>query len=142
MYVRIGYTMKNNTDAAWYHIDTAPNDGTFYLAVDKDGDMRVMNGPKGCAPGIWHKTGKKWHGSSISTFKATHWTALPNKPDAVHESCETTQYKDYEYCIAINCRHVRNLQAGNNHKCQRYCRAYRFHDYLNENGYMIVKDKG
>lgn len=52
------------------------------------------------------------------------------------------KYKDYEYCIAINCRHVRNLQAGNNYKCQRYCRAYRFHDYLNKNGYVIVKDKG
>ena len=63
----------------WHTIDTAPNDGKPYLAIDKNGKMAVLNQPPGCAPGKWDKFGADWHGSFLP-FKEVYWTALPKKP--------------------------------------------------------------
>lgn len=47
----------------WQPIDSAPDDGTFYLAHDGK-DYMVLNSPKGCMRGRWHKhRNGNWYGS-------------------------------------------------------------------------------
>ncbi len=65
----------------WQTIDTAPKDGSFYLAFG-DGKMWTQNQPNGCYPGEWHfsESRGEWRGSGISK-DATHWQPLPAPPE-------------------------------------------------------------
>ena len=61
----------------WQPIDTAPDDGTFYLAHDGK-DYMVLNSPKGCMRGRWHKhRNGNWYGSGEGYFKPIEWQPLP-----------------------------------------------------------------
>jgi hypothetical protein len=64
----------------WHHIETAPRDGTFYLASDGK-RIWVENWPNGCARGEWHMIGGEWRGAGHESIKrATHWMQLPEPP--------------------------------------------------------------
>jgi hypothetical protein len=66
----------------WQPINTAPRDGSFVLMWN-GADMRVLNWPKGCGLGIWHKNvSGGWSGSSNKSyyFCPTHWMELPEPP--------------------------------------------------------------
>ena len=60
----------------WQTIDTAPKDGTFYLA--HNGVLqKVLNQPPGHKIGRWHQRGAYWYGASEDYFEPTHWQPLP-----------------------------------------------------------------
>ena len=49
------------------------------------------------------------------------------------------KYRKYEYCESIQCEYLEKLKAGNKEHCKSMCGAYRFHDYLQKEGYSLVK---
>lgn len=68
----------------WQPIETAPNDGTFFLAVSVDDpvDVRAVNQPDGCALGVWRKSAHfngEYCGVAVM-FTPTHWMPLPEAP--------------------------------------------------------------
>jgi hypothetical protein len=64
----------------WQPIETAPRDGTFYLAVSaKTGYYATLNEPPGCARGQWYWIRGRWVGES-DEYKPTHWMPLPSPP--------------------------------------------------------------
>lgn len=68
--------------AQWQGIESAPKDGTFYLAWDGR-ETAVVNEPPGCARGTWHTStlGNFWHGGAINNWERfTHWMPLPPQP--------------------------------------------------------------
>jgi len=63
----------------WQKIETAPKDGTFYLAYGL-GLMWTQNQPNGCYPGEWNFDYKRgqWRGHAhMDDREATHWMPLP-----------------------------------------------------------------
>lgn len=68
----------------WQPIETAPKDGTFFLASSRN-EMIVCNQPPGCAKGRWtfHSRKHGWCGAKIATLAPlTHWQPLPEPPEA------------------------------------------------------------
>jgi RNA polymerase subunit RPABC4/transcription elongation factor Spt4 len=49
-----------------------------------------------------------------------------------------TEYQKGEFCKDSGCKLVKRLMRGDNSYCQ-VCEAYKFHDWLTQNGYRIVK---
>ena len=68
---------KQNIYIDVYTIDSFPKNGKCYLVIDKDGNMKVQNCPKGHRLGTWEKTGKKWYGSADLNFNPIYWANLP-----------------------------------------------------------------
>ena len=69
----------------WQPIETAPKDGTFYIAWSSDFGPVVCNQPDGRYPGRWVRvrTAKLWAGvSDYCAERATHWMPLPPPPTA------------------------------------------------------------
>lgn len=65
----------------WKTIDSAPKDGTPFLATD--GKLfEVLNQPPGCELGVWAqiRPGTIWSGSCVRHTDPTHWRALPPPP--------------------------------------------------------------
>lgn len=62
----------------WMPIETAPKDGTFYLAASGR-RYAVLNEPPGCVRGQWHLLEGEWRGES-DAFQPTHWQPLPPPP--------------------------------------------------------------
>ena len=63
----------------WYTIDTAPKDGTFYLASNVNKTW-VENYPEGYCEGVWYwdDSLKYWRGGAHMDYRiATQWTHLP-----------------------------------------------------------------
>lgn len=58
----------------WQPIETAPRDGTPYLAAT-DRHAEVMSHPPGCYPGQWSLIDGEWRGCA-SGFAATHWAPI------------------------------------------------------------------
>jgi len=58
---------------------------------------------------------------------------------AALENVEKKQYKKGEYCKSINCPAYEDLMAGAKSLCVISCSAYRFHKYLDDHDYEIVK---
>jgi len=63
--------------SVWRPIETAPNDGTFFLMARPGREPVVVNKPKPCSRGIWHKINGKWCGMAHGG-DGTHW--MPIKP--------------------------------------------------------------
>lgn len=58
----------------WKHIDSAPKDGTRFLAIDKNGAMGVI---------WWSETDMMWEDVEClidDDGSLTHWMELPNQP--------------------------------------------------------------
>lgn len=72
-----GYYQSADVDNQLRPIDTAPKDGSVFLATDGD-KWSDANSPPGFALGRWryHNGIKKWVGESLQ-FKATHWIPVP-----------------------------------------------------------------
>lgn len=69
---------------AWRPIETAPKDGTLYLAMEGS-DMWVENAPEGHFAGVWSwsESRRQWRGHAHSDDRfATHWMHLPAAPEA------------------------------------------------------------
>jgi len=63
----------------WQPIESAPKDGTFYLATN--GKLqRVENCPPGHVAGIWHRIDGDWRGHALGD-DSTHWQPLPAPPE-------------------------------------------------------------
>lgn len=62
----------------WQPIESAPKDGTFYLATNGQ-DHRVENCPDGYVAGIWHRIDGDWRGCALGD-DSTHWQPLPPPP--------------------------------------------------------------
>lgn len=66
----------------WQTIESAPKDGTEFLASDGR-HFEVLNQPPGCELGVWAQirpgTGV-WSGSSVRHTDPTHWKPLPKPP--------------------------------------------------------------
>ena len=58
---------------AWRPIETAPKDGTLFLAVTKDGRMMIFRGDL-----LAHTMNMRT--PDHLTFPATHWMPLPEPP--------------------------------------------------------------
>lgn len=72
------------TEPAWRPIETAPKDGTLYLALG-DADMWVENEPEGHFAGnwSWSESRGQWRGNAHADDRfATHWMPLPAAPEA------------------------------------------------------------
>jgi hypothetical protein len=66
----------------WQKIETAPKDGTPFLATDGR-FFEVLNQPPGCELGVWQqlKPGTRlWSGASVRHTDPTHWMPLPPPP--------------------------------------------------------------
>jgi hypothetical protein len=77
-----GSAAAQPAEAPYQAIETAPRDGSFFLAANSS-EMIVCNWPRGCAIGRWCKSPrqKEWEGSFIPTLQPlTHWRPLPNFP--------------------------------------------------------------
>jgi len=61
---------------------SAPRDGADFLAVDKGGEMMVVNWPAGYALGRWSFMRGRWGGSSVA-FLPRLWKGLPTKPTLI-----------------------------------------------------------
>lgn len=48
------------------------------------------------------------------------------------------EYQKHEFCESIKCRLLDNLKEGKKTACL-FCDAYKFHNYLQEQGYKIIK---
>ena len=72
--------LANAEPAGWQPIETAPKDGSFYLAFG-EGKTWTQNQPNGCYPGEWHfsESRGEWRGHAL-TNDATHWMPLPHSP--------------------------------------------------------------
>ena len=72
--------LANAETAGWQKIETAPKDGSFYLAFG-EGKTWTQNQPNGCYPGEWHfsESRGEWRGHAL-TNDATHWMPLPEPP--------------------------------------------------------------
>lgn len=61
-------------------IETAPRDGTFYIATDGK-KFWSENWPSGYARGEWHMIDGSWRGASHESMKkATHWMPVQVLP--------------------------------------------------------------
>lgn len=68
----------------WQPIETAPKDGTFFLAFSRN-EMIVCNQPPGHPIGRWSFDSRKhrWCGGTFGTLAPlTHWHPLPEPPEA------------------------------------------------------------
>lgn len=68
--------------SGWKPIESAPTDGTFYLACDNESRW-VENFPEGHCAGTWHwsDSRQQWRGHSHDDDReATHWMPLPAAP--------------------------------------------------------------
>jgi hypothetical protein len=65
----------------WKPIDSAPKDGTAFLA--SDGRLfEVLNQPPGCEIGVWAQINPGvWSGSSVRHTEPTLWAPLPPPPE-------------------------------------------------------------
>ena len=72
--------ITNAEPAGWQPIETAPKDGSFYLAFG-EGKTWTQNQPNGCYPGEWYfsESRGEWRGYSL-TDESTHWMPLPTQP--------------------------------------------------------------
>ena len=72
--------LANAEPTWWQKIETAPKDGSFYLAFG-EGKTWTQNQPNGCYPGEWHfsESRGEWRGHAL-TNDATHWMPLPHSP--------------------------------------------------------------
>ena len=72
--------LANAEPAGWQPIETAPKDGSFYLAFG-EGKTWTQNQPNGCYPGEWYfsESRGEWRGYSL-TDESTHWMPLPTQP--------------------------------------------------------------
>lgn len=55
-----------------------------------------------------------------------------------------TEYQKYEFCRAIECPEMLDSfeePVCKETRCKVFCMAYKFHDYLQRQGYKIIKDK-
>ena len=67
----------------WLPIESAPKDGTTYLAADGSGTRRIENQPECHYAGswVWSKSRKHWRGCAHDDlFEASIWMALPAAP--------------------------------------------------------------
>ena len=71
--------MAVRDEMVWRPIETAPNDGTYYLIAD-DRHYDVGNQPRGRTFGRWTKERGKWFGYAKINSWATHWMPLPKLP--------------------------------------------------------------
>ena len=54
------------------------------------------------------------------------------------------EYQKYEYCIAVGCNQISIDSSGkpkNKQICKDDCEVYAFHNYLQEQGYKIIKEE-
>ena len=68
--------------SGWKPIESAPTDGTFYLACDNESRW-VENFPDGHYAGTWHwsDSRQQWRGHSHDDDReATHWMPIPPAP--------------------------------------------------------------
>jgi hypothetical protein len=63
----------------WKPIESAPKDGTFFLAFDGE-QFEVLNDPPGCFMGVWNLTNRGWRGNSQTCTTPTHWMPLSKAP--------------------------------------------------------------
>jgi hypothetical protein len=66
---------EENGMSEWKPIETAPKNGTSYLATNGK-KYAVLNEPPGFAKGYWEKFGKQWAGYAEMKFEPTHWRPL------------------------------------------------------------------
>ncbi|WP_156906834.1 hypothetical protein [Desulforegula conservatrix] len=50
------------------------------------------------------------------------------------------EYQRYEYCNAVKCPRLEDIKDGVKAYCEELCGAYKFHKYLQDQGYKIIKD--
>lgn len=53
------------------------------------------------------------------------------------------EYQKYEYCIAVGCNQIDINGSGipnDKEICKNHCEAWSFHNYLQEQGYKIIKE--
>lgn len=65
----------------WQPIETAPKDGTFFLASDGT-DFAALNYPLNHYMGVWHWNDqrKQWRGAAQTLLNPTHWISIPAVP--------------------------------------------------------------
>ena len=49
------------------------------------------------------------------------------------------EYQKHEYCMAVKCPQIVDGQPKNKELCQNVCEAWSFHNYLQRQGYKIIK---
>lgn len=64
----------------WRPIETAPKDGTPYLATNGK-KYAVLNEPQGHEKGQWEKLGNQWVGYAEMKFEPTLWRPLESQED-------------------------------------------------------------
>jgi len=77
------YATPQQEAPGWKPIETAPTDGTFFLATD--GAMfKVLNWPPNHYMGVWewNDTRQQWRGAGDAYIAPTHWMPLPTAPKA------------------------------------------------------------
>jgi hypothetical protein len=57
--------------------ETRPRDGKFFICVNKQKELRILNEPPNCALGIWKKHKKDWRGNWVN-FEGIGWAKLPS----------------------------------------------------------------
>lgn len=77
------YATPQQAAPAWKPIDSAPTDGTFFLATDGT-TFKVLNWPPNHYLGVWDWNDKRqqWRGAGDSFINPTHWMPLPTPPKA------------------------------------------------------------
>jgi hypothetical protein len=76
--------IKESLTAQWQPIESAPKDGTLYLARE-GADMWVENEPEGHLAGVWSwsESRGQWRGHAHADERfAAHWIPLPAAPEA------------------------------------------------------------
>lgn len=63
-------------ESRWKPIETAPEDGTFFLTTD-GALFEVLNKPKNHYLGFWTKIKGQWRGNCSTNTDPTHWIPLP-----------------------------------------------------------------
>lgn len=51
------------------------------------------------------------------------------------------EYQKYEYCITSECPQILNGKPKNKQLCKDLCGVWDFHDYLQKQGYKIIKEE-
>lgn len=77
--------LRSFMDGGWRPIETAPRDGTWFLAVWNDSRLTAVSTP---AYGVIMWDGDEWREADDIVSEPTHWLPLPTPPAVEGEAGE------------------------------------------------------